>query len=168
MLEVDSEQNLENSTFKRPSWYLIGQIYSRFDRFLALFFVSGVTLETSSLKKNVSISFLITSLLKVAATFTGLLRLIPIHFLNDVFIFLGREDEDCMFNFVVFFLLRGDILFHMKEEQDKSESSNPSEQLSTAAGFLINDGSFKRNNLHFCLLKAFFLTLWVSMESGVL
>ena len=29
-----------------------------------------------------------------------------------------REDEDCMFDFF-FFLLRGDILFHMKEEQDK-------------------------------------------------
>ena len=115
-----------------------------------------MTLETSSLKKNFSISFWITSLLEVEAIFTGLLRLIPIHFLNDVFIFLGREDEDCKFNFF-FFLLRGDLLFHMKEEQDKSESSNPSEGLSTAAGFLINYGSFKRSNLRFCLLKAFFL-----------
>ena len=42
--------------------------------------------------KNVSISFSITSLLDVEAIFTGLLRMIPIHFLNDVFIFLGRED----------------------------------------------------------------------------
>ena len=149
MLEVASEQNLENCTFKGPSWYL--------------FFVSGVTLETSSLKKNVSISFSITSLLKVTAMFTGLLRLIPIHFVNDVFIFLGREDEDCMFDFVFVFLLRRDILLHMKGQQDKSESSNPSKGLSTAAGFLINDGSFKCNNLRFCLLKPFFLTLQVSM-----
>ena len=115
------------SGLKGPSWYLIGWISSGFDGFLALFFVSGVTLETSSLKKNFSISFWITSLLEVEAIFTGLLRLIPIHFLNDVFIFLGREDEDCKFNFFFFFfLLRGDLLFHMKEEQDKSESSNPS------------------------------------------
>ena len=59
----------------------------------------------------------------------------------------------CLF---LFFLLRGDILFHMKEGQDKSESSDPSEGLSTADSFLIN-------NLRFCLLKAFFLTLRVSM-----
>ena len=52
-----------------------------------------MTLETSSLQKNVSVSFLIKSLLEVVAIFIGLLRLIPIHFLNDVFIFLGREDE---------------------------------------------------------------------------
>ena len=63
----------------------------------------------------------------------------------------------CLILFSVFFLLRGDILFHMKKEQDKLESSNPSEGLSTAAGFLINYGSFKRSNLRFCLLKAFFL-----------
>ena len=51
----------------------------------------------------------------------------------------------------------------MKEEQDKWESSNASEGLSSATSFLINDGNFKGNNLCFSLLKAFFLTLQVSM-----
>ena len=118
MLEVDSEQNLENSYFKGPSWYLIDWISSGFDGFLAFFFVSGVTPETSTPKKNVSISFSITSLLYVPAIFTGLLRLIPIHFLN-VLIFLGRADEDCMFNSVLFFYKRWHIIPYEPDEHQQ-------------------------------------------------